>query len=297
MLIQALYDQFFYHLRIKRRSPNTVNFYDVSRRTLHRFLEHSEVAADTDVVSITHLRAFLVWLESEGLGVGGIHAHARAVKAVFNWAMKEEMLEKNPAKRLELPSLPRERQPTVTVETTKKLLKVSKGTERPLRDAAMVLVLFDTGLRIHELLGLSLEHLHFDRGLVRVMGKGNKERFVPIGGKAMSAVSAYVRRERKPKHAEVRHVFLSRCGEPLTRAGAGIRLSKLAQQAHVKREDCAPHAFRRGFAVEFLRNGGDVFSLQQIMGHSSLDMTRRYVTFLDDDLKATHLRFSPGDHL
>jgi integrase/recombinase XerD len=297
MLIQTLYDQFFYHLKIKRRSPNTVNFYDVSRRTLHRFLAHSEVAADTEVVSITHLRAFLVWLEAEGLGVGGIHAHARAIKAVFNWAVKEEMLEKNPAKRLELPSLPRERQPTVTVDTTKKLLKVSKGTERPLRDAAMVLVLFDTGLRIHELLGLCVEHLHFDRGMIRVMGKGNKERFVPIGSKAMSGVAAYLRRERKPKHGGVQNVFLSRCGEPLTRAGAGIRLNKLAIAGGIKREDCAPHAFRRGFAVQFLRNGGDVFTLQQIMGHSSLDMTRRYVTFLDDDLKTAHVRFSPIDQM
>ena len=297
MLIQALYDQFFYHLKIKRRSPNTVNFYDVSRRTLQRFLDELEIAADTDTLTVAHLRHFLVWLEERGLGPGGIHAHARAVKAVFNWGFKEELIEKSPARRLELPSLPKERQPAVTNDITKTLLKACKATERPLRDTAIVLVLFDTGLRIQELLELRVNQLHFARGLLRVRGKGNKERYVPIGSKAMSGVAAYLRRERKPRHEGIQAVFLSRCGEPLTRAGAGIRLNKLAVASGIKREDCAPHAFRRGFAVQFLRNGGDVFTLQQIMGHSSLDMTRRYVTFLDDDLKTAHVSFSPIDHL
>ncbi|ASN81415.1 tyrosine-type recombinase/integrase [Deinococcus ficus] len=297
MLISTLYDHFAYHLRIKRRSPHTIGFYDVSKRTLLRYLAETAHAADTDSVTVMELRGFLMWLEGQGLGVGGIHAHARAVKAVFNWAYREEMLEKNPAKRLELPTLPRERQPTVTVETVQKLLKACKDVEQPLRDKAMVLMLFDTGLRVHELLGLTLDQLHFERGLVQVMGKGQKERFVPIGSKTMSAVHAYIRRERRQKHAGIRALFLNRCGEGLTRAGVGIRLFKLAQASGIKREACAPHAFRRGFAVEFLRNGGDVFTLQQIMGHSSLDMTRRYVTFLDDDLKAAHLRFSPVDRL
>jgi len=77
----------------------------------------------------------------------------------------------------------------------------------------------------------------------------------------------------------------------------GIRLAGLARRSGLKREVVAPHAFRRGFAVAFLRNGGDVFTLQQIMGHATLEMTRRYVAFLDEDLKAAHLRFSPGDRL
>ncbi|ADV66144.1 tyrosine-type recombinase/integrase [Deinococcus maricopensis] len=293
----ALYEQFAYHLRIKRRSKNTLNFYDVSRRTLHRFLEQEGITPDTDELTVTHLRAFLVWLGDQGLGPGGIHAQARALKAVFNWGFREELLTRNPAVRLELPSLPKERQPTVTVEVMRSLLKACKGTERPLRDSAIVLMLLDTGLRVHELIGLKLEDLQFERGLIRVVGKGNKERFVPVGSKAMSATSAYLRRERKQRHPGVPHVFLSRSGEVMTRSGISIRLAKLARSTGIEREACAPHAFRRGFAVEFLRNGGDVFTLQQIMGHSSLDMTRRYVTFLDDDLKAAHLRFSPVDNL
>lgn len=297
MSIDVLWQQFAYHLRIKRRSRNTLSNYDVTRRTLYRFLEAEGVPDELSMLTVGHLRGFLVWLEGQGLGPGGIHAHGRAVKAVFNWAEQEEIITRNPAKRLELPSLPKERQPTVTVETVRRLQRACKGSEQPLRDVALILTMFDTGLRVHELIGLTLDDLLFERGLLRVTGKGAKQRFVPIGSKTMSAVSAYLRRERRQKHAGVRNAFLSRCGEGLTRGGVGIRLAKLARQIGVGRDQCAPHAFRRGFAVEFLRNGGDVFTLQQIMGHSSLEMTRRYVTFLDDDLKAAHLRFSPVDML
>jgi len=297
MSIEQLWQHFLYHLRVKRRSLATVRYYGVTQRSLDQFLKEHGIEANTDTLTVSHLRAFLIWLEEKGLGPGGIHAHARAVRGLFNWAQKEELIQKNPAKRLELPSLSRERQSAVTPELLKRLVRACKGTEQPLRDTAVILTLYDTGVRISELLGLSTDDLHFERGLIRVMGKGSKERFVPIGAKAMQAVNSYMRRERRPKHAGVRSIFLNRAGLPLTVSGVSIRLAMLARQLESPREASAPHAFRRGFAVEFLRNGGDVFTLQQIMGHSSLDMTRRYVTFLDDDLKAAHLRFSPVDRL
>lgn len=297
MSIETLWQQFTYHLKVKRRSPNTLANYDVTRRTLNRFLEAEGLSSDLETLTISHLRGFLLWLDEQGLGPGGIHAHARSVKAVFNWAEREEIIVRNPAKRLELPAMPKERQPTVTIATAQALQKAARRTDQPLRDTAIILTFFDTGLRVHELTGLILTDLQFDRGLIRVFGKGAKERYVPVGSRAMSAISAYIRRGRRPRHAGVLNVFLSRSGDALTRSGVSIRLAKMAQTEGIDREACAPHAFRRGFAVEFLRNGGDVFTLQQIMGHSSLDMTRRYVTFLDDDLKAAHLRFSPVDRL
>jgi integrase/recombinase XerD len=130
-----------------------------------------------------------------------------------------------------------------------------------------------------------------------VRDKGNKQRYVPIGSTAMTEIASYQRRERKPQHRHLQQVFLGRHGEPMTRSGVGIRLTKLGKTSNVTRNQVAPHAFRRGFAVQFLRNGGDVFTLQQIPGHSTLEMTRRYVSFLDEDLKTAHLRFSPGDRL
>lgn len=297
MGLEQIWQNFLYHLRVKRRSPATIRYYQVTQRTLEQFLREQGLQSEVEALTVSHLRAFLLSLEEKGLGPGGIHAHGRAVKALFNWATAEELIDRNPARRLSLPSLPRERLPTVTTEHLKQLLIACKASDRPLRDTAMVLTLFDTGIRLQELTDLNLENLLLDRGLLRVMGKGSKERLVPIGVKAMQAVTAYLRRERKPSHTGVKSVFLSRSGMKLTKSGVGIRLAKMGKVKGIAREDCAPHAFRRGFAVEFLRNGGNVFTLQQLMGHTSLEMTRRYVNFLDDDLKAAHLRFSPVDNL
>jgi len=295
--IEDLWQQFFFHLKVKRRSKTTLVYYGCTERVFGRFAAAQDLPTDVEQIGVRHLRAFLGWLHEQGLAVGGVHGHARAIRSLFNWAYREELLTRNPAARLELPSLVRERMPTMTADTVKRLLAACKAFDQPLRDAAIILTLFDTGVRSQELLDLDTNHLLFERGLIRVMGKGSKERFVPIGARAMQAVTVYMRRERRPSHEGVKSVFLSRNGLKLTKSGVGIKLLKLGQASGLKRSACSPHTFRRGFAVEFLRNGGDVFTLQQILGHATLDMTRRYVSFLDEDLKAAHLRFSPGDRL
>ena len=297
MTTDQLWEQFFFHLKVKRRSKTTLTYYGCTRRVLERFLEAQNLPTEAEQLTVTHLRNFLTWLDEKGLAAGGVHGHARAVRAVFNWACREELLSSSPARRLELPSLVKQRMPTMTAEAVKELLTVCKTFDQPLRETAVIMTLFDTGVRVQELLDLERADLLFERGLIRVMGKGSKERFVPIGSRAMQALTAYQRRERRPSHEGVQRVFLSHHGLPLTKSGVGIKLLKLGKAIGLARSACSPHTFRRGFAVEFLRNGGDVFTLQQIMGHASLDMTRRYVSFLDEDLKTAHLRFSPGDRL
>jgi site-specific recombinase XerD len=299
MTLDELWQHFFYHLRIKRRAAATIRFYGVTQRALGRFAlaECASFPVSLEELGTAHLRGFLVWLETQGLAAGGIHAHVRALKSFFGWATREELLARDPSQRLERPALPGRRLPTVTPVQASRLLQLARQTDQPLRDAALVLTLFDTGLRLAETTGLKLSDLQPERGVLRVIGKGNKERSVPIGTRALGTLTTYLRRERRPRHAGVSNLFLSRTGLALSHSGVGLRLASLAEQAGFERALVSPHAFRRGFAVEFLRNGGDVFTLQQIMGHSSLEMTRRYVSFLDEDLKAAHLRFSPADRL
>ncbi|GGS15633.1 tyrosine-type recombinase/integrase [Deinococcus knuensis] len=298
MTLEELWEHFYYHLRVKRRAATTLRYYQVTHRTLNRFAAATpDFPAAAEGLTVTHLRAFLIWLEGEGLKVGGVHAHVRAIKALFTWAHQEELLPRNPAARLQRPTLPGQRLPMVNGELVGKLIQQARAEEYPLRDAAMLLTLFDTGVRLAELITLRVEDIHPERGLLRVIGKGDKERAVPVGTRALTAISQYQRRERRPRHAGVKQLFLNRMGDPMTRSCVGIRLNMLAGRLGVARALTTPHTFRRGFAVEFLRNGGDVFTLQQILGHSSLEMTRRYVNFLDEDLKAAHLRFSPGDRL
>ena len=298
MTTAELWEHFFYHLRIKRRASTTLLYYGVTQRALERHAAQEPAFPDDPALrTVTHLRAFVDWLDAQGLAAGGVHAHVRAVKALFGWAQREELLPRNQALRLERPGLPSRRLPTVNPVQIGLLMNAAKGTDQPLRDIALLLTLFDTGIRLAEVIGLQLPDIQPERGVLRVVGKGDKERPVPNGSRALGAVSTYMRRERRPQHAGVQHLFLSRSGQVMTRSCISILMLRLSRQAGLKREQAAPHAFRQGFAVEFLRNGGDVFTLQQILGHSSLEMTRRYVNFLDEDLKSAHLRFSPGDRL
>ncbi|KEF34854.1 integrase [Deinococcus sp. RL] len=293
-----LWEQYYYHLRIKRRSKTTLHFYRSTHRALGRFAAAGgSLPSSPAGVNVMHLRAFITWLEEQGLAPGGLHAHVRSLKAFFGWARREELLPVDPSARLERPTLPGRRLPTMDPERVGKLLRAAKTTDQPLRDAAIVLTFFDTGIRLEELMTLRREDVRPERGVLRVIGKGDKERTVPIGTRALTAINAYQLRERKARHPGVAELFLSRSGLPMTRSGVSLLMSRLSAEAGFERAQTSPHTFRRGFAVEFLRNGGDVFTLQQILGHSSLEMTRRYVTFLDEDLKAAHLRFSPGDRL
>ncbi|GHF79792.1 tyrosine-type recombinase/integrase [Deinococcus ficus] len=298
MTWNELWEHFYYHLRIKRRSKTTLHFYRTTQRALDRFAaEGGSLPGGPEQVTVLHLRGFVTWLEGQGLGPGGIHAHVRSLKSVFGWAKREELLPLDPSARLERPSLPRRRMATMDAERVGKLLGVARAGDQPLRDVAVLLTFFDTGIRLEELITLRREDIRPERGVLRVIGKGDRERSVPIGTRALTAVNAYLIRERKPRHEGVQELFLGRTGLPMTRSCISILLKRLSDTAGFERAQTTPHTFRRGFAVEFLRNGGDVFTLQQILGHSSLEMTRRYVTFLDEDLKAAHLRFSPGDRL
>jgi integrase/recombinase XerD len=297
MTIRELWEPFAYHCRVSRRSSSTIRFYDSGVKSLELYFAASECSNDVCDLTVHDLRSYLLWLEGEGVGPGGIHAYGRAVRAIFNWAIQEEMLTNNPVSRLKLPSLPKHRLPSIEPATVQKLLHVAKQGSQPYRDTAIIMALFDSGVRVGELVSIQTAHLSFEKGYFRVLGKGNRERTVPVGTRTILAINQYQRRERKPATAEIPKLFLNRLGQPLTVFGVGQRLDDLAKEAGIEREACSPHTFRRGFAVQFLRNGGNVFELQQILGHSTLEMTRRYVSFLDEDLKTAHLRFSPGDRL
>ncbi|AWN24305.1 hypothetical protein DKM44_14595 [Deinococcus irradiatisoli] len=195
--MEQLWDEFLYYLRVERRSKATLSFYSVTRTKLERYLDSLGGVHEASGVSVSHLRGFVLWLGEQGLNGGGQHAHVRAVRALFNWGQREELLSANPARRLALPSLPSQRLLTVTSEVTQRLLGAARTTDQPLRDAAMVMTLFDTGLRASELVKVTVADLEVARGLIRVRGgKGGKDRTVPIGSRALTALATYQRRER-----------------------------------------------------------------------------------------------------
>ena len=157
-------------------------------------------------------------------------------------------------------------------------------------------MLVDTGLRLGELVRLSVGDVDLIEGRCRVMGKGAKERVVPIGGRTRRALRALIVTRRRAVDPDP--LFVSRRGGRLTPRAVQQLVRRVALAAGVSTR-CSPHVLRHSFARAFLSNGGDVFSLQRILGHSpsSLQVTRRYVQLLDDDLRAVHRRVSPVDRL
>lgn len=287
----------------ERRSKSTLAFYESAVKKWEKWLDVAGVSDDLERLTRLDLQAYQLWLrESEGLSPGGEHALLRGLRAVAKWGEAEELISSGPFHRFRMPSLPRERLAGVQPQQVADMLRAARaGVEQPLRDVAVVMTLYDTGLRVSELCALRVEDVDLEQGLVAVRAetaKRQKGRVVPIGARTAKAVLTYQRRERQPGLATVQELFISRrTGLPMTREGVGLVLARLGAVADVPRSECSPHAFRRGFAVEFLRRGGDVFALQQLLGHSSLSQTRQYVTYLPSDLQRVHGLAGPGDRL
>jgi len=160
----------------------------------------------------------------------------------------------------------------------------------------MIITLLDTGLRISELINLRLEDAHVDQGYLKVMGKGARERVVPIGSVAQKSLQRYMFHFRpEPYYEEQDLFFLTLEGKPLSINAVHLKFTRLGKKSGVKRFHA--HLCRHTFATKYLINGGDVFSLQQILGHSSLEMVRRYVTLALAQVRVQHRKFSPMDRM
>ncbi len=266
-------------------SPNTVEWY---RYITSRAVRRLGPGRPLDGVGAPELRAWLLELR-ETLSPESVAGFVRGLKAFGNWCAAEELGEAAGFRALRRPRVPRRLIAPFTDAELQGMLALAEP-----RDRAVVLLLLDTGLRLAELLQLRVGDLRPD-GTVRVMGKGSKERIVPIGATARRAVVRYIAGRgaaSRPGDA----LFVGARGAPIERRMLQKAIADLGRRAGVGTR-CSPHTFRHTFARSFLVNGGDVFSLQQILGHTTLDMVRRYVSLTEADLVARHRVASPADRL
>jgi len=164
------------------------------------------------------------------------------------------------------------------------------------RNQTIFMLMLDTGLRMGELINLKMDNIHMNEGLLKVIGKGKKERIVPMGSNAQRALQKYLFRYRpKPSGTSIENVFLSMVGMPLTENSVKLIFARLAKKSGVYRLHA--HLCRHTFATRFLVNGGDVFTLQQILGHSTLEMVRHYVNLASSHVIIQHQKYSPLDRL
>ncbi len=197
--------------------------------------------------------------------------------------------------KVKIPKVPEVVVPTFSEKEIVKLLaQTSRGTKEGFRDYCLLLTLIDTGIRLGELANLKTDNVDHEQNLFRVIGKGQKERFVPFGRRVAKALMKYQLKCR-PQPVGTDNFWLRRDGRPLLPMRIQKLVSAYGKKAGLKR--CYAHKLRHTSSVMYLRNGGDVFSLQKKLGHRSLVMTRHYSNLADSDVRAQHLRYGVADRL
>lgn len=281
---------------IDRRAQNmtrgTLYFY---QKKLELFTRYCDTQAVTHIrqVDAGIMRGFLLWLEGTGHNPGGCHAAYRAVRAFLRWWADEVEPEnwRNPTQRVKAPKVPMEPIEPISLDDVKALLSTCKrGEFTGERDRAIILALLDTGARASEFCGISLASVNTTTGEILIrQGKGRKPRMVYLGKVARRQLRAYLKMRTDDNPA----LWVTHAGEPLTVHGLNSTMARRARLAGVQRPGL--HDFRRAFALNMLREGVDIFSLQKLMGHASTEILRRYLKQTDDDTRRAHELGSPVD--
>jgi len=272
-------------------SPKTITWYDAFLRHFADFLRHNHYPTEISQLSISHLRAWLHHGQERGLCPYTVQGQSRTLKTFFRFAQEESYLETNIASRLKVPRAPKKIIQTFSEEQLQQLLATARST----RDKAILGLFIDTGVRVTELASLHISDVDLNRGRVKVYGKGAKERFVSFGNRCRRLLWRYINTER-PNVSSAR-LFINTRGQPLKARGILEMIRRCGKRAGIRGVRCSLHTLRHTFAKRFLLNGGDVFTLQQILGHSSLEMVRRYLALCSQEVGRLYRPHSPLDQL
>ncbi|HEX77618.1 MAG TPA: tyrosine-type recombinase/integrase [Dehalococcoidia bacterium] len=309
--LSVLARHFELYNRTEGKSPKTVDWYNQALEQFHRFLVEGKKSTRLGKLGEAEVREYILFLQDKRkwqdnpyvsnhkgkLAAISIQTYIRALRAFFNWLYKEGYTSENRLARLRPPKAPTKVVEVLSEEEiTRVLNSIDRNTASGARDYAILMLLLDTGLRCSELRGIELGDINMEGGYLKIMGKGGKERIVPFGASAQKALLRYLLHFRsQPFNLSIQNLFLTLDGKPLTKNCVRMICRRIAAKSGVKR--LYPHLCRHTFATNYLINGGDVFSLQQILGHTTLEMVRRYVTLASAHVTVQHRKFSPMDRI
>lgn len=275
-----------------------------SRHTVENYLRDVERLArysggqglaSPAAVTAAHLREFVYTLKDLGLAPATIRRQVSALRTYFRFLVGEGHVARDPTERLESPRQWRTLPTVLTLAEVERLL-AAPNTDEPLgiRDQALLELGYATGMRVSELVSVGLQDIRFEEGLARVLGKGSKERLVPVGRRALGAVALYAR-EIRPLFDKGRGrgmLFLNARGAPLSRVGAWGIIRAHARRAGITKR-VTPHTLRHTFATHLLERGADLRAVQEMLGHADLATTQLYTHLDREHLRSVHRRFHP----
>lgn len=288
--------EFLVDREARNLSPNTMNWYRSSLTHWSTFLTQNHISTHRHVTPGV-IRRFLVQLQQEGHNEGGVYNIFGAVRALLHWYVVESAPPgwENPLDKVETPKRSEEIEQPISLANFQKLVDTctDKGFE-DLRDKAIFLTLLDSGVRRQELTDLTIGDYNRATGAILVKrGKGRKTRSTFIGHRTRRAINSYL--VHRPKAKDDDPLWVTQKGDKMKAEGIRQMMRRRAAQAGVKEPGF--HEFRRAFAVNFLRNGGDVITLQRLLGHTSLVIINRYLALVDDDLRASHAKHGVVDNM
>ena len=288
-----LADQFIDHLRVERGlSENTILSYS---RDLTRFFQYLEKRDLSPLhVGQGDIMDYMAGLQ-DTLSIRSAARNLSAIKMFFRFLVYDGKIEKSPVRLLKTPKLPHKLPGVLSLENVEQLLsQPDPSTHLGQRDRAMLELLYATGLRVSELVGLKLSNVNLVAGYVRTVGKGSKERQVPMGLKAQEALRDYltVGRVTFTKKNRVPQLFLNARGRPLTRQGFWKIIRQYGMKAGIK-GPITPHVLRHSFASHLLEHGADLRAVQVMLGHADISTTQIYTHVTRDRLKQVHEKYHP----
>lgn len=287
--MQRYIDKFIRYLEIERNySVNTLLNYRLDLEEFNNFLRRlsPDKAAPLEVEKIDYLtlRRYLAILKEKNIKARSIARKISCLKTFFKFLLREGLLKENPAVLVSVPKIDKHLPIFLSEEDMVRLIEAPCGDNNlSLRDRAIFETLYSTGMRISELTALDIDSVDYISGVAKVLGKGKKERLVPVGERAIEAIRAYLDK----RNSDAKALFLNGRGARISARGIRFVLNKyisvLSQKQHI-----SPHTFRHSFATHLLNRGADLRSVQELLGHANLSTTQIYTHLTTDRLKAIY---------
>jgi len=280
----------------KSLSENSVDAYlrDMDKLTL--YLSENNLPSSPAALDLKTLESFIQYIAEQGLAATSQARVISGIKGFYKYLLSENVVDADPTTLLELPKLKRSLPDVLSFDEIEKLIaQIDLSQPDGHRNKAILETLYSCGLRVSEAVNLKISCLYFDDGFIRVIGKGDKERLVPIGDEAVKYIGIYMEERKKNKIAKGFEdiVFLNRFGKSLSRVMVFLIIKNLAQQAQITKH-ISPHTFRHSFATHLIEGGANLRAVQQMLGHESITTTEIYTHLDRHFLRSTLQKYHPA---
>jgi len=285
------------YLKLERGlSENSISAYLQDVAKLKQFIDFTKKEISPKQVQTDDIQEFLQWVNELGMSPFTQARVLSGIKSFFKFLILEDLIEENPTEIIEAPKLARKLPDVLSISEIEQLFEnIDHSTPEGTRNRAILEVLYSSGLRVSELIGLRMSNIFRDLGFIKIIGKGNKERFVPIGKMALKQTDIYINEVRN--HVNIKKgnedfVFLNRRGSALSRVFIFMIIKELVAKSGIHKT-ISPHTFRHSFATHLIEGGADLRVIQEMLGHESITTTEIYTHLDRDYLRQTVMMYHP----